>query len=330
MEKKVRMADIAEELNISVVSVSKALSDKEGVSDAMRERIKTVARQMGYTPLRTKPAARGAASTGNVGILVADCFFVENSFYASLYRQLSLRCNEHGYAALLEIVTEEAEEKRSLPAMIQGNKVDRLIFLGQINADYIRAVTQNGIPYVFVDFYDEQINAMSITSDNLMGGYRITSHLLSLGHKKIGFFGSIQETSSIMDRFLGYSKALLKAGLQVRMDWVLEDRDAHGRFQPMRFPEEMPTAFLCSCDEVAYNLVQQLNAAGFRVPEDVAVTGYDDYRIALLCKPQLTSYRVNLVEMSHAAVKQLVAIGSQTAVGGNIVINGDLVHRGST
>lgn len=330
MEKKVRMADIAERLNISVVSVSKALSGKDGVSDATREKIKSVARQMGYTPLRTKPSASDVVATGNIGILVADRFFADSNFYAKLYRQISLRCNEHGYAALLEIVTADNVAGGILPAMIQRKKVDGLIFMGQMEPEYITAVIQSGIPYILVDFYDERIRAMCVTSDNLVGGYQLTCHLLSSGCRNIGFVGSIFATSSIMDRFLGYTKALLKAGLSARMDWVLEDRDAMGQFEPLRLPEEMPDAFVCSCDEVAYHLVQQLQASGYRVPEDVAVVGYDDYHFALVCKPRLTSYRVDMERMGSETVNHLLRAIDGNVVYGKIVVGGDLVRREST
>ena len=330
MEKKVRMADIAEKLNISVVSVSKALSDKEGVSEATREKIKSVARQMGYTPLRAKPSAPGVDATGNIGILVADHFFADSNFYAKLYRQLALHCNECGYAAVLEVVTANNVANGILPAIIQRKKVDGLIFMGQMEPEYINAVVQSGIPYILVDFYDERIRAMAVTSDNLVGGYQLTRHLLDSGRRKIGFVGSIHATSSIMDRFLGYTKALLRAGLPVRMDWVLEDRDDHGSFRDLPMPPQMPDAFLCSCDEVAYNLVQQLQTAGYCVPEDVAVVGYDDYHFALACKPRLTSYRVDMERMGRAAVSQLLSAIQGNATHGKIVIGGDLVRREST
>lgn len=331
MEKKIRMADIAEKLDISVVSVSKALSGKDGVSDQMREKIKATAREMGYTPLRSKTPPSQTETTGNIGILVPDYFFADNTFYAKLYRQVSLRCNEHGFAALLEIVSAEAERSGTLPAMISGKKVDGLIFMGQVRRGYLDAVTAGGIPYVLLDFYHEELAVPSVTSDNISGGYRLTSHLLKTGRTQIGFVGSIQATSSIMDRFLGYSKALLKSGIPLRMDWVLEDRDAKGELPPIKLPEQMPQAFVCSCDEVAYNLVRQLKSAGYRVPEDVAVTGYDDYQLALLCKPQLTTYRVNTGEMSRIAVHQVVrAIRGKTTTNGTIVVNGELVCRAST
>ena len=84
-----------------------------------------------------------------------------------------------------------------------------------------------------------------------------------------------------MDRYLGYTKALLRAGLEPRADWRLEDRGADGRFIPLTLPQQMPQAFVCSCDEVAYNLVETLRRAGYRVPQDVAVAGYDDFRSAV-------------------------------------------------
>lgn len=330
MDKKVRMADIAEKLGISIVSVSKGLAGKDGVSEQMREKIIATAREMGYTPLRSKPRTESREGTGNIGILVADNLFSDTTFYASLYRQASVCCNEHGFSALLEIVSSEAERNCVLPAMLQGHKVDGVIFLGEISRDYLSNVTASGLPCMLLDFYDEELDMSSVTSDNVAGGYRLTQHLLQTGRREIGFVGSIKATSSIMDRYLGYSKALLRAGIPLRMDWVLEDRDAAGVWQPVKLPEQMPRAFLCSCDEVAHNLVEQLKKAGYRVPEDVAVAGYDDYQLAQFCKPQLTTYRVNVEEMGRIVVNQLVrAIKGKPTTRGNVVVTGKLVPRES-
>lgn len=331
MEHKVRMADIAEKLGISVVSVSKALSGKEGVSDGMREKIKTVAREMGYVPLRKKADAVKPDTSGNIGILVSERFLADNNFYTSLYYQVSLQCNECGYSALFEIVSGEAERSCTMPAMVQGKKVDGLIFMGQIGQNYIREVGGHGIPFILLDFYAEELKANSVTSDNLSGGYRLTKHLLDEGYQDIAFVGSIGATSSIMDRFLGYAKALMKAGIPLRREWVLEDRDAMGALLPIRLPERMPRAFVCSCDEEAINMVQHLKQCGYRVPEDVAVAGYDDYRLAVMSKPQLTTYRVNVEHMAAVTVKQLVgSIRGEEVIHGNILVDGVLVRREST
>lgn len=332
MEKKIRMADIAEKLGISVVSVSKALSGKDGVSEEMREKILELAKDMGYVPLRSKTRKDNkTAESGNIGILVADRFFSDSTFYSSLYRQLLMKCNEIGFSVLLEIVSLEAERNCTIPAIVAGGKVDGIIFMGEINREYLKNVTLSGLPYILLDFYDEALDADGVTSDNVTGGYCLAKHIIERGRKKIGFVGSIHATSSIMDRFLGYTKALLRAGECVNMEWVFEDRDEEGNFIPIHLPDRMPQAFICSCDEVAYNLVETLKKAGYRVPEDVAVAGYDDFQFAQICDPQLTTYRVNVEEMGTMVVKQMVyRIRGKHIAHGNIVVKGKFVQRQST
>lgn len=330
MDKKVRMADIAQRLGISVVSVSKALSGKDGVSEEMRAQIKRLAAEMGYVPLRTKPQERKDTISNNIGILVADRFFADNTFYSNLYRQVLMCCNEQGFSALLEIITPDAERSCLPPAMVQGGKVDGLIFMGEFSRDYVHALAATSLPYMLLDFYDESLDADSVTSDNITGSYRMTRHLLENGYRDIAFLGSIHATSSIMDRFLGYSKALLRAGIPVRMDWVLEDRDEKGFQTTVQLPEHMPKAFVCNCDEVAYHLIQQLQRKGYRVPEDIAVTGYDDYRYALISNPQLTTYRVSIEDMGSTVVGQLIRkIKGKRTNRGNMVLNGRFIRRGS-
>ena len=103
MDKKIRMADIAQQLGISVVSVSKALSGKEGVSEDTRARVLELARQMDYVPLRSREKAEPRTSSGNIGILMADLFFEDNTFYSNMYRQLVMCCGKNGYSAMLEL-----------------------------------------------------------------------------------------------------------------------------------------------------------------------------------------------------------------------------------
>ena len=328
MEKKIRMADIAQKLGISIVSVSKGLAGKDGVSAEMREKILLTAAEMGYIPQQSPKKDKPAS--GNIGILVADRFVADNAFYPALYRQVMVSSAELGYSAIMEIVSPEAEDNGTVPAMIQGKKVDGIIFMGELKRSYLKAVMQFGLPYILLDFYDEALYADSVTSDNITGGVRVTNELLKKGYREIGFVGSILSTSSIMDRYLGYCKALLRAGIAIRDEWRIEDRDANGKFIPLVLPENLPRAFVCNCDEIAYNLVEQLKRRGLRVPEDVAVTGYDDYQFALICDPPLTTYHVNVEDMGRmAATRLLRKIKGKPFTGGNTVASGRLVKRKS-
>lgn len=329
MEKRVRMADIAQKLGISIVSVSKGLAGKEGVSAQMREKIISTANEMGYD-IRTKEQSQKTIS-GNIGILVADRFVADNAFYPALYRQIMISSAEFGYSAIMEIVSPQAELNGAIPTIISAGKVDGIVFMGELSRDYLKAVIKTGIPYILLDFYDEELSADSVTSDNITGGFRVTNALLKKGYREIGFVGSILATSSIMDRYLGYTKALLRAGISVREEWRLEDRDENGKFIMLKLPQVMPRAFVCNCDEMAYNLVELLRRRGLRVPKDVAVAGYDDYQFALICDPPLTTYHVNVEDMGRVAAAQLLRkIKGKRFTGGNTVVSGKLVSRGST
>ncbi len=329
MAKAVRMADIAQKLGISIVSVSKGLSGKDGVSEEMRAKILETAQQMGYIPPSSSaPKVEGGE---NIGIIVADRFFNDSTFYSKLYRELLTCSARQGFSVLMELVEPTAEFSCSLPSFLTSRKVDGVIFMGEISRHYLRAASATGVPYMLLDFYDYDMDACSVLSDNVDGGYTLCKHLLDTGRTKIGFVGSITATTSIMDRYLGYCKALLMAGIAPRREWRIEDRDEEGLYLPFALPEEMPEAFICSCDEVAYRLVEYLQSQGYRVPEDVAVAGYDDFRYSLMSRPQLTSYRVNIQSMAETVVSGLRRkMNGKRSVAPRAIIPGTFVRREST
>lgn len=333
MAQTVRMADIANKLGISVVSVSKGLSGKDGVSEKMRQRILETAKELGYEIPGSNTAQRSGAKI--IGVLVEEHFLAEgqsfdkDSFYFSLYKELLTIGTPKGFTLLMEIVTPDMIRENRMPNVITTHKADGLIFMGEISRSYIQSVIQPDMPFIFLDFYDDDYPAYCVLSNNTHGGYKMTRYLLDAGLKKIGFIGSVRATSSIMDRYIGYTKALLQESIYPRKDWLLEDRDTNGRYIELILPSEMPEAFVCSSDEIAFHLIEQLTKAGYRVPEDISVTGYDDYRYAELCSPPLTTYRVNTRGMASAtlsAMQSLMEHGSDFAY--SVVVPGkDIIRK---
>ena len=189
------------------------------------------------------------------------------------------------------------------PELVTSHKVNALIMLGQIGHDYLDMILQVGLPVVFLDFYDEHYHVDSIVSDSYYGGYLLTDYLISMGHRRIGFMGNVTETSSIHDRFMGYIKALMEHGIPYRKDWTLADREPNGPLiTDLVFPPDMPTAFVCNCDETAFRVISALKESGYRVPEDVSVVGYDNYMVSDMCVPSITTVEVNLEIMAQATV----------------------------
>ncbi|MFT3951952.1 MAG: substrate-binding domain-containing protein, partial [Oscillospiraceae bacterium] len=104
------------------------------------------------------------------------------------------------------------------------------------------------------------IDADCIVTDSYYGMYRLTDYLIANGHRSIGFVGSVLSTQSIQDRYMGFLKAMTENMLPVNPEWVLPDRDENGTYIPIALPETLPTAFVCNCDEVAYNFMAELKS----------------------------------------------------------------------
>lgn len=306
MKKSIKMSDIAEKLNISIVTVSKALADKDGVSDELRLKIKQLAGEMGYTYNSTAKSLK-EGHTYNIGILVPERFLGKTmSFYWVLYQNISKELMKKDYYAIFEILKLADEENLILPKMIQDQKVDGIIILGQAKRNYVKAVKETDVPMICMDFYENIPDVDTIVTDNFYGTYLLTDYLIENGHRDIGFVGNIKATSSIQDRYLGYYKALIENDIPYNSHWTISDRIDSGAYIEIALPDKMPTAFVCNCDETAYRLIKELQQSGFRVPEDISVVGFDNYLISEICDPPITTVEVDMKAMAQTGVEMIV------------------------
>ena len=329
MAKEVTLRTIAEALGISAVSVSKALSDKEGVSDKMREIIRQKADEMGYV-YKGSSNKETEEKKHNIGVLIASRYLSENAFYSQMRTGILQETAHHNDTCIMEILNEDKENSLILPNMITNHSVDGMIILGQLSTAYINALKNCPVPYIFMDFYSANQDIDSVVSDNTYSSYLLTSYLIRNGYRNIAFVGSIKATSSICDRYLGYMKALIENDLPVKPENIIEDRGENGKFITLTLPKKLPDAFVCNCDNIAYFLVQQLKELGCNLPEDIAVVGYDDYIHSTLCTPQLTTIRVNVEDMVKQAYDMIVSkINNPGIRYGRRVTNGKLIVRDS-
>lgn len=331
MAKSVKMSDIAEQLNVSTVTVSKALSDQKGVSDEMRNKIKKLALELGYQ----KPIAKQEDRTRsfNVGVIVPEDYIEKyQTFYWEMYQEINMAAVKNNSFVMLEVLNAADEKAGIPPKLLKENKIDGLIVLGGIEGGYLRMIKEHyATPTVYLDFYEPTIKEDCVVSNSFYGSYTLTNYLFEKGHTNIGFVGTVLATKSITDRYLGYVKSLMEHGKKIREDWVLDDRDSdRHNFQKFLFPEEMPTAFVCNCDIIASWVIRELNNAGYRVPEDVSVVGFDDFLYPGLCNVPMTTYAVNMTKMAETGVKLLVKkmTGGETSEGMHL-IEGHFIERKS-
>ncbi len=331
MAKSVTMQDIATKIGVSKVTISKALSDKDGVSDDLKAKIKALAEEMGYRFNASASAIKSGLSH-NVGVIVAEHFMGNDSqaFYMTIYQRLAVALDDYRYSSILHNLSDDDESNLVLPRSYYDRKVDAYIVLGQVSNKYVDLLQNCEVPVLFLDFYDEHSDMDSINGDNYYGTYNMTNYLIKNEHTKIAFVGSINATSSILDRYLGYYKSLLEHKIVPEPGYVIEDRDEKGKYLPLVLPENMPTAFVCNCDRIAYNLIEDLNALGLEVPSDVSVVGYDNDIYSSLSKPQITTVDVNVEEMTSTASRMIVdKISNPDKTFGRILVKGNIIFRDS-
>ena len=335
MAKEVRMSDIAKQLGVSTVTVSKALSDQKGVSEEMREKIKKLAQEMGY---QSPTAARLSKEkkSYNIGVILSDRYDNQDeSFYWQMYQQLVTRASAKECFTMLEILSIETEQNLELPKLLRGDRVDGLIILGLLKDDYLQMIEQNvHIPTICLDFYNRKQECDAVITDNYYGMYKMTNYLFEMGHTDIAYVGTLLYTGSITDRFFGYSKALLEHGQKVREDWVINDRNLadgqRGKDFEFRFPEQMPTAFVCNCDLTAGVLINALQEQGYRVPEDISVVGFDNYIHPSICNVGITTYEVDIKEMVRKTINNLIKkMSGEHYKQGTRIVEGRMVIKNS-
>ena len=328
------MRDIAKKVGVSTVTVSKALTDKDGVGSELRAVIKATAEEMGYTYSGIGDGFRRGRSY-NIGVIVEE-HYVDNSttvfpFYMKMYNSINKQMSQFHYSVIMEAITSKMLAEHRMPDIVTERKVDGVIVLGQMKSDYLKVLRENKLPVVYLDFYDRTMEVPSVINDNMYGTYMLTNYLVAMGHKKIAYVGSIDATASILDRYLGYYRSLLTHQLKMPDDYIIPDRDDEGYSIDLQMPKEMPTAFVCNCDGTANLLMKLLISRGYRIPQDISVVGFDNYSAEFDYNlPKLTTIEVNIEEMTKNAVEMIIRLlKGEENLGGRKVISGKLIIRDS-
>lgn len=328
---KVRLADIAEKIGVSTVTVHNALSGQKGVSDELRQRIIELADEMGYRQNTAAVKREKGRGLRNIGILISEKYLAEyTTFYWKMYQEMALIAVDKNCMTSVEILKHEIETGFILPRVVTEATVEGLIIMGMINKEYIRFLQKESrMPVIFLDFYDKELSVDSVIGDNFYGMYLMTEYLFEHGFSRMAYVGSIRATSSIMDRYCGFQKALWEHGVELPEEWLIEDRNEMGDIM-FELPERLPEAFVCNCDLVAGKLILMLEERGLRVPEDISVVGFDNYLYPGFPDKHITSYEVNTKVMVRVALeKVLKRLRNPQSGRGLDIISGHIVEKES-
>lgn len=306
----VRQLDIAKKLNISRVTVSKALRDHPDISPAMKKKIIVIARQMGYVP---NQIARQLNSrrTFTIGIVIPD---LENSFFSYIADSMIDYATEHNYHVILTVSREKSEIERKNIANLIGMRVDGLLVcLSQETTDrqVFNTVKKMKIPLVFFDrAFDNMKFSRVIFNDNL-GATNSINHILREGYTKIANFAGYSSTNIGKERTEGYIESLLKNEIPIRKEWTLESgfelKDGYESFKKLNSSGNIPEVIFTVNDRVALGAYKAAKEAGLRIPEDIGIFGFGFNEITDFFDPQLTVINQDPRKMGYQAIKLLIS-----------------------
>ncbi|OKP81909.1 LacI family transcriptional regulator [Paenibacillus helianthi] len=325
---KVSIFDVAKKSGLSVVTVSRVINGAGSVREKNRQKVLDAIKELDYRP---NAAARSLASgkTGIIGLIVTT---LQDSFFDAVVKELNEVLALHGYFLAISISTGIASDENHY--LIQEDRVDGLILLSPMEEDnYIVELKRRGIPYVLIDNQQPENDSYSITIDNVKGGYAAARHLLELGHTSIAHLCGHEMFRSTKERRAGFLKALKEQGLEpfeiVHGDFEI----TKGYDTAKRWLSEgkLPTAVFTGDDNIALGVINALMEAGVRVPQEVAVVGYDDHYIASQLRPHLTTLRQPADKIGIAAADMLLKRMNGTMKrGANVRIDPELIVREST
>jgi LacI family transcriptional regulator len=300
--------DVAVHAGVSVGTVSNVLNHPSRVSSATVTRVQTSITELGFV---RNDAARQlrAGESRTIALLVFDA---ANPFFTALARGAEDAATEEGYSVILANTSESQEREVSYLDLFEEQRVRGILIspYGEVE-ERLSTLKKFGIPSVLVDRVSEKQLFSSVSVDDHAGGTIAAHHLLSLGRTKLGFVGGPLEIPQVADRLRGAQDALRftpTATLRVfetSATTVLEGRRAGEEINALP-RDERPTALFAANDLVAIGLLQALVATGsLRVPEDIAIVGYDDIDFATSAIVSLTSIRQPSALMGETALKLL-------------------------
>lgn len=293
--------EIAAAAGVSVSTASKALNDREDVSEKTKINVKRIAQEMGYSP---NPIAKrlSAKKKNLIGILIlhTDILEIGGSIFMKILGDISRRAAREGYDILLMT----PEEGRSYMEMARKRQIDGMVILGlTLDDPNLEEIRESTLPMTILDQYVE--GKVCVTTDNRSAVGEIVKHLKDEGRSKIAFAGYCETSQAGMERYKGYSESMKERDERVYEGGFSYEEGIHMGREILK-EGKYPDAVVCSADMAALGIIKTLRDGGIRVPEDIWVSGFDDLMPGRISTPSLTTVAQDSKEISRELLEGLI------------------------
>ena len=306
----VGLKDVALRAGVSVSTVSRVLTGSPLVNAETRDRVQQAMDALGYHPNRVARRLRGDRGEASlIGLIVPD---IQNPFFAEVARGVERVAQTEGYMVFVGNSDEDELVERRYLQLMRAERVDGIILpASSDNAAAVIEMARGGLPVVCVDRRLPRAALDTVVADNVEGAHEAVCHLLQIGHRRIGFIGGRRQLSTTHERQEGYRRALAEHGIDVDETLIRagDSRQPGGRELTREILElpHPPTALLVGNNLMTLGALEAIHALGLRIPDDVAIVGYDDMPWASAFNPPLTAVRQPGQELGRQAAELLLA-----------------------
>jgi DNA-binding LacI/PurR family transcriptional regulator len=311
----VTLKHIAEHTGLSIMTASRVVRGHSDVSPASRRKILAAVRRLGYIP---NPAARilasrtasGVRSDRIIGTIFSREVVTSHSYFAGIIQGIADEARRFDCHLLFGYGFGDSQESLHYPRMIREMMTRWIILVGKVPPRFVRQLRSNGFSLVLVDMRPPARDMDAVVCDDPQGAYEATRHLIGLGHRRIALIRWPARHAFSQALTSGYRRALHESGIPAREDLVLEaplhPQGGYEAAEALLKRSGRATAIFTN-DDMAIGSLRALHDRGLRVPEDIALVGYDDIEYAAHTAPPLTTVAVPKEEMGRLAVRQAMA-----------------------
>ena len=312
--RRVTIQEIADACGLSRNTVSKVFNNRGAVQEATRLMVMKKAQELGYFRWVEEETSADSGQ-GHVALLTRHKL-LGHSFGSYFITSFTDQICRSGYTLkIYEISQEEMEEKR-FPPHLDLEETAGILGIELFDRDYLSLICSRGIPTVFVDGYahirKDALCCDFVSMDNVANEVALVERMLRAGARRVAFVGDLEHCNSFYERWLGFAFAVREAGLPIDKSCCILDPDSEN-YGDVNWLQErlaamplMPDAFVCANDYLAIQLMTALKRQGYRIPEDVMVSGFDGSPEAGVVDPPLTTVRIPSEEIGRLAASLLI------------------------
>ena len=311
----VRLKDIAEHTGLSIMTVSRVVRGRPDVGAASRRQVLAAVQRLGYIPnpaarqLVTRTPAHGREER-IIGAIFSREVVTAHSYFAGIIQGIADEARHWDGHLLFGYGLGESTESLEYPKMLRDMVTRWIILVGKVSPSFVRQLRANGFSLVLVDMRPPVRDVDAVVCDDAVGAYEATRHLVKLGHTKVALIRGPARHPFFSALTSGYRRALAEARLPLQ-DWLVAEAAAgpqggYDAAEALLTRPIRPTAIFTN-DDMGIGALRAIHERGLRVPQDVAVVGYDDIEYAAHTTPPLTTVAVPKEEMGRLAVRKAIA-----------------------